>query len=680
MKANRKNHIILFTVIVSLMMSAVSSHAAGLLKPVGVADSAVSIKSHHVTVTINNGYARTEVDQVFENTTDRDLDAVYSFPLPKQASLSELSLWIDGNEVIGEVLEKKKAREIHEEQKSQGKDTALAEKDDFKTFDVSVSPVRAHNETRVRLVYYQPLEIDLGIGCYLYPMAEGGVDEERIAFWEVDNKVSGSFTFDLTLKSAFPVKDVRVPHYKAAAAIKKVNSITDGETEGTAGGDVYTVSIASAEGATLSDDIVFYYRLDESVPARVELIPYKPDAASPGTFMAVITPGASLKRIAEGTDWTFVLDVSGSMQGGKINTLCKGVCKVIGKLAPNDRFRVITFNNNARDITGGYVNATPENVKKYLEVVDNIQANGSTALFAGLKEAYNALDDDRTTGIILVTDGVCNVGPTQHTDFLNLINQKDIRLFTFVIGNSANQPLMDRLAKDSGGFAMNISDRDDIVGRLIQAKAKVLHEKLHDVKLRIHGAGVSDMTPKDSSSLYLGQQLIVFGHYDKEDDVKLTLSAKISGEEKSWSCKAHFPAQDTDNPELERLWALSRIDEIMQEIREKGESSAKRKQVVNLGTEYSLVTDYTSMLVIEEAEMENKGFMRRNAQRVHRERQARQNRAQRPVRNYQVSRNSGSRMFKSPAPSIGGSGPVGFLLIGLAAWLRKRKNVAGKDC
>jgi Ca-activated chloride channel family protein len=680
MKAKQKNHIVSITIIVSLMMSAVSSHAAGLLKPVGAADGAVSIKSHHVAVTINNGYARTEVDQVFENTADHDLDAVYSFPLPKQASLSELSLWIDGNEVIGEVLEKEKAREIHKEQQSQGKDTALAEKDDFKTFDVSVSPVRAHNETRVRLVYYQPLEIDLGIGRYLYPMAEGGVDEERIAFWEVDNKVSGSFKFDLTLKSAFPVKDVRVPHYDNVAAVKKVHSISEGKQEGAAGGDVYTVSIASAEGAVLSDDIVFYYRLDESVPARVELIPYKPDAASPGTFMAVITPGASLKRIAEGTDWTFVLDVSGSMQGGKIHTLCKGVCKVIGKLSPNDRFRVITFNNSARDITGGYVNATPENVKKYLGVVDNIQANGSTALFAGLKEAYDGLDDDRTTGIILVTDGVCNVGPTQHADFLNLINQKDIRLFTFVIGNSANQPLMDRLAKDSGGFAMNISDRDDIVGRLIQAKAKVLHEKLHNVNLRLHGAGVSDMTPKDSGSLYLGQQLIVFGHYDKEDDVKLTLSARISGEEKSWSCKAHFPAQDTDNPELERLWALSKIDEIMQEIREKGESPARRKQVVALGTEYSLVTDYTSMLVIEEAEMENKGFLRRNAQRVYRERQARQNRAQQPIRNYQVSRNSGSRMYNSPAPSIGGSGPVGFLLIGLAAWLRKQKNVAGKDC
>ena len=37
-----------------------------------------------------------------------------------------------------------------------------------------------------------------------------------------------------------------------------------------------------------------------------------------------------------------------------------------------------------------------------------------------------------------------------------------VRLFTFVMGNSANEPLLEMLAKDSGGFAMNISSNDDI--------------------------------------------------------------------------------------------------------------------------------------------------------------------------------------------------------------------------
>ena len=151
------------------------------------------------------------MDQVFANTGDVDLEAVYTFPLPKQASMSEVSLWIDGREIIGEVLEKQAARQVYEKQKSEGKDTALVSKDSYKTFDVKVTPVRANQQTRVRLVYYQPLEIDLNIGRYVYPLAEGNVDDERIAFWTVDDKISSTFSFDLTLKSAFPVKDVRMP-------------------------------------------------------------------------------------------------------------------------------------------------------------------------------------------------------------------------------------------------------------------------------------------------------------------------------------------------------------------------------------------------------------------------------------------------------------------------------------
>ena len=181
MKTRIKVAAVVAVSVLSLMLN--PCFGAGLLKPVNGPADTVFMKSHHVNVTINNGFARTEVDQVFGNNAEQDLEAVYSFPVPKQASLSELSLWLDGQEILGEVLEKQQAQKIYEEQKQKGRSTALAEKDDYKTFDVKVTPVRAGGETRVRLVYYQPLEIDANIGRYVYPLAEGGVDEDRIAFW-----------------------------------------------------------------------------------------------------------------------------------------------------------------------------------------------------------------------------------------------------------------------------------------------------------------------------------------------------------------------------------------------------------------------------------------------------------------------------------------------------------------
>ena len=496
------------------------------------------------------------------------------------------------------------------------------------------------------------------------------MDEERIAVWTVDDHVKGAFSFHLQLKSAFPLKGVRLPGFENDAVIQKIDAA--GEEQGN--GEIWDVVIDKPEGMNLNEDIVFYYRLDDSVPARVELIPFRNDPVEDGTFMVVVTPAADLKRIQEGSDWVFILDVSGSMQGHKIATLADGVCRTLDKMSGNDRFRVITFNNRASDLTGGFIQATPENVRAWTSRIKSIQAGGSTNLYEGLYKGYKGLDDDRTTGMVLVTDGVANTGPTEHAHFLKLLNNYDLRLFTFVIGNSANKPLLDRLAKDSGGFAMNISDADDITGRLIQAKAKVLHECMHDVKLEIKGERVKDLTPEQPGNLYLGQQLVMFGRYNGEGQVNVVLEAKISGQEKSWKTKAVLPKVDRENPELERLWAMSRVGELMEEVREKGENETLRGSIVDLGTSYSLVTDYTSMVVVQEDVFENEKIERRNVQRANQERQAQTARKTAPAKNYRVDNGSNGGMFGGrPSPNTG-SGPVGFLFVGVLAWLDRQKR------
>jgi len=644
--------------------------AAGLLKPVNGNTDEVTMKSHHVSVTINNGFVRTEVDQVFHNQASRDLEAVYSFPIPPQASLSELSLWINGKEVVGEVLEKQQARDIYNAETRKRVDPALAEKNGHQTFDISVFPVVANADTRLRLVYYQPIEIDTNVGRYVYPLAEIFDDGDRETFWAVDTKVTNSFQFDLTLKSAFPVSDVRVPNYQAAM-------VTKAETPADTGAAIYTVKLDSAAGVSLDQDIVVYYKLDESAPARVELIPYRKNQGEAGTFMVVITPGADLQKIAGGVDWTFALDTSGSMRGAKIATLIDGVSQTLAKLTPEDRFRIVTFNNDARDLTDGYLTATPEAIADQQQKLQALKAGGSTNLYAGLNTAYRALDKQRSTAVILATDGDVAPDTAGHNQFLRLLEDYDVRLFVFVIGNGGDKPAMHQLAQDSGGFAMTISQNDDIVGRILQAQTHILYENMRDVQLKISGVKTRNLTPAFLASLYRGQQLVMFGQYDKPGEITLELQAKIAGQPQSWTCKTELPEKDTDNPELERLWALSSIGDQMQEIRDEGENESLRKQVVKLGMDYSLVTDYTSMLVLEEHRYKELQIERKNNERVQNERQAQQQRASQPVKNYRVdkpgdSHNGGT--FSGPAPSFGrGSGPVGPLFV-LAAWYLKRKK------
>lgn len=643
--------------------------AAGLMTPKGSDGPSLAMKEHRVVATIDNGYAMTEVEQVFSNPHDTDLEAIYSFPLPKAASLSELSLWIDGKEISGEVVEKEKVRKIYEEEKKAGRDSALAEKDDYRTFEVYVYPVRAHDETRVRLVYYQPVTVESCVGRYVYPLAEGGVDEVRKAFWTAHPHVESGASFDLTLKSAYPVADVRVPGHEADAAVTRVS---DG---------VYTVSLKTEGGHDLTRDIVFYYRLAENTPARLEMVPYKADPASPGTFMLLLTPGVDLQPIREGSDWVFVLDRSGSM-AGKIGTLAEGVSQAIRKMRPEDRFRIVIFNQGASELTRGYLPATRENVEEAIRQVKGLEAEGSTDMYDGIALGLKGLDNDRTTTFIVVTDGVANTGRISHRDFVELLRKCDVRFFAFVMGNSANWPLMERIAKETGGTAAGVSNDDDIVGQILLAKGKITHEALHDVRLSIDGVRTYDVAPKAIGNLYRGEQLVLFGHYAQGGTARVTMRARISGEEKEYAADVVFPDVDRDNPELERLWAYAAIDELMQQIRYEGEESELISAVVGLGTNYSLVTDYTSMVVVMSERQEELGLGGANRGRIERERAARAARAASgEVRCHRAD--ASSPMFggaTAPGIGVGAIDPLtglfaalmgaGGLLASRAAWRR----------
>ncbi|MDH3902306.1 MAG: VIT domain-containing protein, partial [Xanthomonadales bacterium] len=157
--------------------------AAGLLTPTGSNLPQLEIREHHVNVVIEDGYAITSVEQVFANPHANDLEAIYSFPVPEKAAVGEFTYWIDGLPVTGEVLEKQQAREIYQQEKQAGRETALTEQDSYRTFDIAVYPVRAGQDVRISLTYIQPVHIDTSIGRYVYPLEEGGVDEQKMSFW-----------------------------------------------------------------------------------------------------------------------------------------------------------------------------------------------------------------------------------------------------------------------------------------------------------------------------------------------------------------------------------------------------------------------------------------------------------------------------------------------------------------
>ncbi len=706
--------------------------AAGLMTPVDSTKPALSIKSHHVNVTIEDGYVVTEVDQTFSNPNQQDLDAIYSFPTPEKGVVSEFTVWIDGKPVVGEVLEKQKAQTLYEEEKAAGRDAGLTTKVKHYRFEVKVSPVRAQQDTRIRLVYMQAADIDNSMGRYVYPLEEGETDTQADAFWSYDSAVKEDFSFKVNLRSAYPVNGVRLPAH-AQAAITQFNAqewqvslgnhhadqaqaqldttavktttqesaqkpaqakngtlaedlikmiknkpISNAEIAAVESNDSSNTASTRTAVATLDKDIVMYWRLAPNLPGSVDLVTHREKGAKRGTFMMTLTPGDDLARIKEGRDWAFVLDMSGSMRG-KYQTMVDGVQRAISGLNPEDRFQIILFDNTVEDLTKStWINASAENVTHWGRVLAATAPRGGTNIYAGLSQALNNLDADRTGAIVLVTDGEANVGVTEKKAFLKLMSGHDVRLFTAVMGNGANRPMLNAMTEVSHGFAVSVSNSDDISGKIREFTSKVTHQAMHDVELDIRGIKVGDMTPEKITSLYRGEQLVVFGHYWGSGEADVALKVKVSGENKVYKTRFAFPQQESSNPEIERLWAYATIQDLKKQIDYFGSDADFKSAIIDIAVENSLVTDYTSMIVMRDEQFAAHGIERKNKVRVAKEKQAKIQRAQVPVQSRRVDNSQPA--FKSNRSSHSGGGgafnPLMLLpFVVFALYRRKKKEL-----
>jgi len=147
--------------------------------------------------------------------------------------------------------------------------------------------------------------------------------------------------------------------------------------------------------------------------------------------------------------------------------------------------------------------------------------------------------------------------------------------------------------------------------------SRPLHECLHDAEFEFDDVKTFNVTGNLPGKIYRGEQLILFGQYNKGGEAHLKLKARLTGEDKTYTTSSNFPDIDTDNPEIERLWALDQIEQM--ELRaNRGEMPASESEdaIRDLGLEYKLVTDETSMLVLADESFEKYGIDRRNRKRL----------------------------------------------------------------
>ena len=585
------------------------AHSAGLLIADGGFGGTLEIKEHTVDVSINNGIAVTNVTQIFVNTENRIVEALYTFPIPEGASVSNFSMWINGKEMMGEVVEKERAREIYNSYKRRNKDPGLLEQVDFKRFEMRIFPIPALAEQKVQITYYQELGVDHDWVTYTYPLAtntKGATDE----------RVQGKFALSLHVKSEVPIVDIESPsHANDFVSVKHSD-------------EFFEYSMEMPDGS-LGRDIVLAYH---TVRPHTGLdIITSSTGQEDGYFYLTLTPGEELAGVNAPMDFLFILDISGSMnKDGKLRLSRKSIESFIDTLSPENKFEVMAFNAGPSVLFNELTPMNDESRKRAFNFIDKQRAKGGTDLKSALQAAYGYANPtgDRLLNLVILSDGL-----TEEDEQATLIQTsgdrpENTRIFCVGIGNEVNRPVLEQMATEAGGLAAFISQEDNFDRQAKAFQRKLMNPVATDIVISLNGIGAYEVVPAILPSLYHGQPLRVYGRYKTPGMSSVTISGVVEKTPFSQAVDFDFPKRNEDNPEIERMWAWHTIQEILASSRSEGNQSPSEgaiAEIVTLGEGYSIVSPYTSFLVLEnEGEYKRWSIERRNALRTTRDRTAQQ--------------------------------------------------------
>ncbi|MFQ5732225.1 MAG: VIT domain-containing protein [Planctomycetaceae bacterium] len=686
-----------------LALGTANADAAGMLIADGGQGGVLEIKEHSVQVTINNGIAVTKVNQTFQNTENRQVEALYMFPVPKGASVANFSMWINGKEMVGEVLEKKRARQIYNSYKRVRRDPGLLEQVDYKTFEMRIFPIGPKAEQKVQITYYQQLDFDHDWANYVYPLATAPKPG-------IVSRTQGKFALTMRVKSEVPIVTMESPsHGKDFVIARHTDSFHEASLE-TKGGD-------------LNRDVVLAYRVSRP-RTGLDLITSK-QPGEDGYFMLTLTAGKELAKKNAGMDYVFVLDISGSMaHGGKLGLSRQSVGAFVSELGKQDRFEVITFNVGANTLFNKLQPADKPHTQAAVKFLRSQQARGGTVLRPAIAAAYKYGEPDRPLNVVILSDGMTE--QRERRELLQLIKARpqNARVFCIGVGNEVNRPLLSQVAEDAGGLAAFLSR-----GANFQRQAKAFRRKLMrpaaaNVRITFDGIEAYDVEPKTLPNLYHGMPVRLYGRYRAGGSATARVQAEINGAPLDNKVALTFPKSEGTNPEIERMWAWQKVNRLLKQADRSGSRTGVVDEIVRIGEEYSIVTEYTSFLVLEnDAEYRRWKIERRNLRRVSREDRQQQalqarldalrnkamadlgpnangpkskpgnaspqqqvaNRPAQPAANPNPS-SPGDLDVRSSSPGIGGGGAIdpltGLALLTLAgfgaAYRRKRKPLPGE--
>jgi Ca-activated chloride channel family protein len=567
---------------VSMLLLACTAPAGahGLLIPEDTSLPPLAMVNHHVTITIEDQVAVTKVEQSFRNHTDRQLEATYVFPVPKGASVHHFSMWVNGKEVRGEMVEADKARQIYTHIVQRTRDPGLLEYMGNNLLRMRVFPIPPKSDQKVTMSYTSVASQDAGLVEYIYPLKTDGKATSTLE----------DFSIQATIKSQHPIENVYSPTHAITLTRPSDRQVN--------------VKFERNQGLLDKDFQLFYAIGDKEIGFTT--LNHRPISNEKGFFLLLISPRIEMSPSQFiPRDMVLVLDTSGSMRGPKMDQAKRALKYCLDNLDARDRFAVLNFATTVNKYRDGLLEMNKEQLEHAKKWVDNLEATGGTAINDALSAALEMRSSDpgRSFTIVFFTDGQPTVGETNIDKITKNVlakNTANTRIFTFGVGDDVNATFLDNLAEQTRAVSTYVRPAEDIEEKVSSLFSKISHPVLASLKLTAgNEVRLDEIYPPQLPDLFHGGQLVVLGRYSGHGHAAVTLSGHMGKEPRAFVYEINFPDKTNDDRGfVEHLWARRKVGYLLDQIRANGEKKELVEETVALAKKYGIATPYTSYLIV----------------------------------------------------------------------------------
>ncbi len=609
-------------------------------------DGAVRLAKHSVKTRIVDTIARTEIEEVFTNQTDEELEGIFRFPLPPGAQIERLALEVDGQLMEGAFVDRDRGAAIwrgviqnaapkaprpREEivwVPGPWRDPALLEWQRGGRFELKIFPIPKKGSRRVVIAYTQVVPQSGGVRRFSYPLAHDPSGSTRVDDFSVDVQVLGHDREFGVQTRGYDLKD---------AGGGDAAKLTLAETGFVPAGDL-TVEYALPNRT--SEITTWAYKMDAPI-AGLDPKTGKPTASAanvaPGSRAVtedekraedearVITDDRSpyvaialrpkLPRWGEGKDrvHAIVVDASRSMVGERFGRATRLASSIVREMDRRDAFILLACDvtcqalgaEPGRPMGSGPVEpsaAAADDVERFL---GTIEPDGGSDLAGAVEAARSAVGNlsGKEMRVIYLGDGTPSVGPTKpaHVEAAvrHALPAGDGSVVAVALGADADTTSLAALARGGGGVVVPYVPGQRVASAALDVLQAAYGVVLRDPVVELP-AGLQQVTPARMDPVLGGDETYVFARMTGDRvEGTVRLRGRVGDEAFEQSYPATVVASTSaGNAFVPRLFAAAKIDEL-----ERLGGAEVKPTIVALSRKFAVASRHTSLLVLESEAM-----------------------------------------------------------------------------